>query len=112
MGEKPIEPWGTSPEKKAADDEFVRKAHEMERVVDFDETKSDPLQELRNIAETMEQWERLSFIDSTGNRVYVCIDYYGDGYEYDDLENPGKMVTSPGLAKYSTVPLPKTPDPV
>lgn len=92
MGQKPIEPWGTSPEKRKQDEEEVARIQKMELGVEFD----GPIGALRVIAEEMEQWERLSFVDSTGNRVYVTIDYYGDGYEYDDLENRGTPIKSPG----------------
>lgn len=55
---------------------------------------------LREWAQHMDQWERWSFVDSAGNRIYVKIDYYGDGYEYDNLEACGdSQVLSPGISQ-------------
>lgn len=51
---------------------------------------------LRKIAEEMDQWLRVCFKDSHGNTVYVNCNYYGDGYEYDDLDAGGKPARSPG----------------
>jgi hypothetical protein len=57
-----------------------------------DELMSQSLQDWVN---QMDQWCRVCVKDVFGNMVYIKMDYYGDGFEYDCLDD-GSIKKSPG----------------
>lgn len=52
-------------------------------------------QTLNDWIDNMDQFVRVCLTDGAGNTVYINMNYYGDGYEYDDIDN-GVVKKSPG----------------